>query len=292
MRYHYSKDTVYIKGEFRAASTGVAGGLKCVSTLLNHTVPKDFDHEDPAGYIRGLVAAKGYGEDTFGLLTAVWMQNLCVMRYDYVTAFVTAGVTNPSPDPMKPHTINIIVTSDEGMTDACLLETIRVTTEAKAHALRLLGREFTGTTSDAVITACSGGVKHIYAGTFTELGRRVYDAVLHGVLASLDRHEGRVVRSGPSFFIYSRFEGDHWVEWQKEGCPYYPCHFPGQACDFCYCPFYPCHDTELGEMVEGSSGGQVWACTDCTLLHLPHVAAYLKAHPDATLDELKALRNL
>jgi hypothetical protein len=38
----------------------------------------------------------------------------------------------------------------------------------------------------------------------------------------------------------------HWVEWSPEGCPYYPCHFEGQQCDFCYCPLYPCLDTSLG----------------------------------------------
>lgn len=34
MRYHYDKDTVYIRGEFRAASTGIDGGLKHISTIL------------------------------------------------------------------------------------------------------------------------------------------------------------------------------------------------------------------------------------------------------------------
>lgn len=292
MRYHYDTDTVYIRGEFRAASTGIDGGLKNISTILNHTVPKDFDHLNPSGFVQELLARKGYGTDAFGLLTAVWMQNLCILQYDYITVFVTAGVSNPNPDPSRPHTINIIVTSDESLSDAAILETIMTATEAKAHALRNLGRDFTGTTSDAVVVAAvsSPQPKHVYAGTFTETGRRVYDAVLTGVTASLDRHEGRVVRSSPSYFIYSRYGGEHWVEWQKKNCPYYPCHFAGQACDFCYCPFYPCHDEALGEFVDGSSGGKVWACTNCLLLHKPVVADYLKKHPDATLDELKALQ--
>ncbi|MDV0441448.1 adenosylcobinamide amidohydrolase [Methanorbis furvi] len=289
MRYHYDKETVYIRGTWRAASTGVDGGMKNISTILNRTVPNNFDHDNPLVYIRDILTAKGYETDAFGLLTAVSMHNLCVLQYDYITVFVTAGVSNPNPDPAKPHTINIIVTSDESLSDAAILETIITATEAKAHALKNLGRDFTGTTSDAVVVAAipSGTPRHLYAGTFTEVGRRVYDAVLNGVTASLDRHEGRVVRRTPSYFIYSRYGGNHWVEWQKKSCPYYPCHFEGQSCDFCYCPFYPCHDTELGEFVDSSSGGKIWACTNCLLLHKPEIAAYLKTHPDAELTDLK-----
>jgi len=72
-----------------------------------------------------------------------------------------------------------------------------------------------------------------------------------------------------------------------ETCPYYPCHFEGQACDFCYCPLYPCRDEGLGEWVESANGGKVWNCAECTLLHEPETAAYLKKYPSAGLDELK-----
>jgi adenosylcobinamide hydrolase len=293
VRYHYDKETVYIRGEFRAASTGIGGGLKCVSTIFNRTVSKDFDHVTPLAYVQDISIQKGYGTDVFGLLTAVWMQNLCVLQYDYITVFVTAGISNPNPDPAKPHTINIIVTSDESMLDAALLETIMIATEAKANALRNLDRDFTGTTSDAVVVAAIPDIepKHLYAGTFTEVGRRVYDAVFMGVITSIDRYEGRVLRTSPSYFIFSRYGGDHWVEWQKKDCPFYPCHFKGQICDFCYCPFYPCHDEELGEFLDSSSGGKIWACTNCLLIHKPKPITYLKHHPDATLDELKVYKN-
>ncbi len=290
MRYYYTKNTLYVRGAFHAVSTGVDGGLRDVSTLLNHTVPSNFDHADPAAYIHGLLAKRGYDTNAFGLLTAVWMQDLCVLQYDYITVFVTAGVSNPNPDPTKPHTINIIVVSGEPLSDAALLETIITVTEAKAHALRLLGRDFTGTTSDAVIAACESGdgFIHTYAGTFTEPGKRIYAAVLHGVMESIRRHEGAVKRNGPSYFIYSRYGTPGWFEWQKANCPYYPCHFAGQSCDFCYCPFYPCHDETLGEWVQSSSLDRpIWACTNCTLLHEPPCAKYLKMHPDADLDEVK-----
>ena len=174
------------------------------------------------------------------------------------------------------------------MSDAALLETIITATEAKAHALRLLGRDFTGTTSDAVIAASEGDTIHTYAGTFTEPGKRIYAAVLHGVMEAVKRHEGTVSRGRPSYFIYSRFSEAGWFEWQKEGCPYYPCHFEGQSCDFCYCPFYPCGDETLGEWIDSTTlGGKVFACTNCQLLHEPKRARYLKEHPDASFEEVR-----
>ncbi|MDO5844045.1 MAG: adenosylcobinamide amidohydrolase [Methanocorpusculum sp.] len=289
MRYHYTKDTLFVWGDFKAVSTGVDGGIRYVSTLMNHTVPKDFCHDNPLEYIRNILSENDFKNDAFGLLTAVWMQDLCVVQYDYITVFVTAGVSNPNPDPTKPHTINIIVVSAEGFSDAALLETIITATEAKAHALRLLGRDFTGTTSDAVIAAYeTGEIKHTYAGTFTEPGKRIYASVLHGVTEAIKRHEGTVVRNRPSFFIYSRYGNTGWFEWIKEDCPYYPCHFKGQVCDFCYCPFYPCKDESLGGWVASSTDGEpVWACTECHLLHNKKTAEYLIKHPKADLEELK-----
>ncbi|WP_342305130.1 threonine-phosphate decarboxylase CobD [Methanolobus sp. ZRKC5] len=51
-------------------------------------------------------------------------------------------------------------------------------------------------------------------------------------------------------------------------CDYYPCHFEGQDCTFCFCPFYPCEDNRTGgNWIESSSGGQVWSCLKCTIVH-------------------------
>ena len=49
---------------------------------------------------------------------------------------------------------------------------------------------------------------------------------------------------------------------QGKNCKYYPCHFEGQSCDFCYCPLYPCKDTRLGKWHKG-----VWDCSDCLIIH-------------------------
>ena len=287
MRYYLDTTTLFVRGAFRAASTGFAGGIRNVTTLFNHTVPADWNHAGPEKEIALVTAAAGTGPDVLGLLTAVPIRHLCVLQYDFVTVFVTAGISQKQSE--GPGTINIIVYSSEGMEDSALLETIMVASEAKAEAMLAFGRG-SGTPTDAVIAACEGEVKHRYSGRITEPGHRVRDAVLRGVPEALRRFESGATHTEPAFFIYSRFEGGHWVEWSPVNCPYYPCHFPRQSCDFCYCPFYPCKDESLGEWSTGTTNGRVWNCSRCTLLHEPAVADYLKCYPDAPLEELVRYR--
>ncbi len=56
-------------------------------------------------------------------------------------------------------------------------------------------------------------------------------------------------------------------------CEYYPCHFEDQDCIFCFCPFYPCEDERTGgKMVDRSSGGKIWSCQGCHVIHYKDVA--------------------
>ncbi len=56
-------------------------------------------------------------------------------------------------------------------------------------------------------------------------------------------------------------------------CEYYPCHFEGQDCTFCFCPFYPCGNKKTGgELIRKSTGGTVWSCAKCNLIHRGDVA--------------------
>lgn len=56
-------------------------------------------------------------------------------------------------------------------------------------------------------------------------------------------------------------------------CEYYPCHFEGQDCTFCFCPFYPCEDKRTGgELIKRSAGGSVWSCSGCDLIHRSDIA--------------------
>jgi Zn-finger protein len=71
-------------------------------------------------------------------------------------------------------------------------------------------------------------------------------------------------------------------------CQYYPCHhFGGQDCTHCFCPLYPCKDPELGKFIRTKRGKRLWSCVDCTLVHRPEVARYLREHPDTSAEELK-----
>jgi len=59
----------------------------------------------------------------------------------------------------------------------------------------------------------------------------------------------------------------------RGSCEYYPCHFKGQDCTFCFCPFYPCQNEATGgKYIESSAGGRVWSCEHCNLLHRPEIA--------------------
>jgi adenosylcobinamide hydrolase len=283
MRYYFDSGTLFIRGSFHAASTGITGGIRQVSTLLNHTVPKVWNHKEPEKELEFIAAAAGINQDFFGLLTTVPMQHCCVLQYDFITVFITAGVRRELPE--NAGTINIIVCSSEGMEDSALLESIMVVAEAKAEALQAMDLPLTGTPTDALIIGCEGTIKHRYAGRITDPGRRIRESVLHGVPEAVRRHDAADL-SPPSFFIFSRFKGEHWVEWTPKDCPYYPCHFPGQRCDFCYCPFYPCGDEKLGTWEESSNGRKVWSCAQCTLLHEPEISDYLKKFPEASLMEL------
>ncbi len=290
MRYYFETNTLFICGKFRAAGTGIAEGIRSVSTLILHTVPAGWNQEDPEKEFEFIAARAGIDRNIFGIFTEVPVQQCCILQYDYITVFIIAGV--PREFPENTGTINIIVCSNEGMDDAALLESIIVATEAKAEALTAAGFTLSDTPPDAVIVGCEGSVKHRHAGRLTETGLRVRKAVLHGIPDAIRRHDAADPSTCPSFFIFSRFKGEHWVELSPHNCPYFPCHFPGQRCDFCYCPFYPCKDENLGQWVESSSGGRIWNCARCTLLHEPEITDYLKEFPLSSRVELTHLRDI
>jgi len=68
-----------------------------------------------------------------------------------------------------------------------------------------------------------------------------------------------------------------------ETCDYYPCHFTGQDCTWCFCPFYPCEDEQTGgELVIRKDGSRIWGCSECYWIHNSEVA-------NALLETFKAL---
>ncbi|MDR0767765.1 MAG: aminotransferase class I/II-fold pyridoxal phosphate-dependent enzyme [Methanosarcinales archaeon] len=70
---------------------------------------------------------------------------------------------------------------------------------------------------------------------------------------------------------------------KRESCEYYPCHFEGQDCTFCYCPFYSCQDERGGgKFVQSSKGGQVWSCVDC---YIPHIQPVVEKMLEGLMEE-------
>ncbi|MDV0444776.1 Histidinol-phosphate aminotransferase [Methanimicrococcus sp. At1] len=70
---------------------------------------------------------------------------------------------------------------------------------------------------------------------------------------------------------------------KRETCEYYPCHFEGQDCTFCYCPFYPCGDDRGGgKYIQSSKGGQVWSCVDC---YIPHISPVVEKMMEGLMEE-------
>ena len=303
MRYYLRRDTLIVRGNFRAASNGAEGGLKDARTLLNVTVPRGFS-ENASEYLERVSARNGFLAPYFGLLTAVPITNLCIAQYDYITAFVTAAVSD------RNRTINIIVTSEKPLTDAALLGAMMTVTEAKMKVILERKLPSTALSTDAVIVAAekSGCAAEEFAGPLTEIGMRITKAVSHALTEAFVRFDNSLLttwgvsrgwggganaallkRKRPSFFIFSRYGGEHWNEWIPEGCPYHPCHkFEEQRCDFCYCPLYPCHDSEFSEEIEAPQG-KIQSCMDCRFIHEPSVVEHLKANPEAGMKELKAV---
>ncbi|MBP2133425.1 adenosylcobinamide hydrolase [Methanomicrobium sp. W14] len=293
MKYFLHKNTLFIRGSFKAASTGINGGISDITTVVNHTVPRDFNEDDPYRLLRNIISERGYKDDFFGMLTAVGMKNLCIMSYEYITVFVTAGVSNPNPK--GPNTINIIIHSREALSDGALLETIITATEAKADALISAGYSFTGTTTDEVVViydrqGSENRKFHESAGTYTGCGDKVYTCVKNGVTESIRRYDGVIEADEPSFFIFTTKDGLKMNLWQRRKCQYYPCHFKGQRCELCYCPHYPCGDEELGEWVDSvSQGKKIWSCKNCLLNHYPDIVRAVLKNPETELSELKKI---
>jgi adenosylcobinamide hydrolase len=284
MRYTIEKNTLFIRGSFRATGAVISGHIRSVSTIFYHNISPEQAGTTPEKELEIVAARAGIGRDYVGLITPVPLQNLCVLQYDFITVFITAGIRSGTGGDFA--TINILTCSRQGMSDEALNDTIHVATDAKSEALQGFGSSISNAHTGSIIAACEGKEEHHGASRLTETGKRVYSAVRYGIQEALKRFEGATHQSRPSFFIFSSFKGEHWIDWTPEDCPYYPCHFAGQRCDFCYCPLYPCRDESLGQWVESSNGRKVWNCSQCTLLHEPEVAEYLKQHPDALKAEL------
>lgn len=210
----YIKDNknLIIKSEntFKVLSSAVLNGGVCFAkTILNHHVPKNFNNPHPETYLKNVIEKLNLLQPVVGFMTAANVSNVSVKtdKYkgqNYLTALVTAGLSNPviAGDPVTTisgkNTINIIVLIDGSLGEECLVEAIKIVTEAKTIALRELDvrsifsrKVASGTTTDAVAVACTGKGERIkYAGTATDLGRVLSLNVIEAVKEAVKREEG------------------------------------------------------------------------------------------------------
>ncbi|AEH60634.1 Adenosylcobinamide hydrolase [Methanosalsum zhilinae DSM 4017] len=191
MKYFIKNETLIINGDFEALSTGINGGRCAVNCLFNHTVESEFDRVLPKEYLNSVASSHDIIEPYFGLLTAVDMDNLCVEIDEYMTVFVTAGITHPSPFRTKSiGTINIIIVARANVSEGAMAGAIITATEAKSKALIDMGFDFLGTTTDAVIIATENvaqkKLQNIeYSGSYTDFGSKITKAVTKCVKESI-----------------------------------------------------------------------------------------------------------
>lgn len=88
---------------------------------------------------------------------------------------------------------------------------------------------------------------------------------------------------------YNRYLEGEIVEGPNMECEFYPCHFEGQNCTFCYCPFYPCGDSSTGGKWIKDKG--VWSCQDCDWIHEDKTVDCIQLNISKIIEEVDDLKN-
>jgi iron complex transport system ATP-binding protein len=176
--------------------------------ILNHQIPKDYDHAEPKRDFLRTIVSLGLPKQTLGLMTAADVNKVSVVNKKHesltVCAVVTAGVTNPAaagdnaPKEQPSNTINTVLLIDGNLTQNCMVNAVMTATEAKSAALReldirsRLSTELaTGTTSDMIAVACTGrGRRIMFAGTATKLGELIGKTVKEAVKTAIQKQHG------------------------------------------------------------------------------------------------------
>ena len=88
---------------------------------------------------------------------------------------------------------------------------------------------------------------------------------------------------------YEKFLNGEIPHGPNRDCEFYPCHWDGQYCDFCYCPFYPCGDSSTGgEWIKGKG---VWNCANCNWLHEKETVECLRKPVEDVLESVDDLKS-
>ncbi|EIT87049.1 iron (III) dicitrate ABC transporter ATPase [Fictibacillus macauensis ZFHKF-1] len=195
---------------YKTLSSALIGeGFSWAHTFINRHVPKNYACSDAKQEFQDYIEQQRYSSDeTVGMMTAAFIEDVGVASVNNVTAYVTAGVGNAcdasrawqQPTHAAPGTINMFLFIEGTLTDAAFLQAMMTATEAKSAALRDRGVRdeqaqtlATGTTTDCVSVAATQQGKTIhYAGTATALGKAIGKAVYEALTQSLAHYDQRV----------------------------------------------------------------------------------------------------
>ena len=198
----------------------MVGALAGTNAIINHQVKNNLNStscvkgdsqrwEDPSQSLRKIAEDVGITGRSVGLMTAVDLRQLVVMREQaeglWVEGFFTVGVTNAvragEPTHHPSHitnvgTINIILITNVRLEVAALVGAIGVATESKTAVL--LEKQIrswsgkigaTGTGTDSMVIAIGDGPRFRYSGTHTKIGELIGRVVSRGVTEGLSRIE-------------------------------------------------------------------------------------------------------
>ncbi|SDR18489.1 adenosylcobinamide amidohydrolase [Natronobacterium texcoconense] len=191
-------------------STGWNGGRERADCVYNVSVPDDWERTDLEQYVDDRLERAGFGGDDSGpaLLTGVDIEDARGARCGPVTAYATAGISNPAALPMDPEgkpdaegdslpgrvstleagTVNVVVGTTRALAPGALANLVAVAAEAKAATL-LAETGFPGTTTDAVVVGHDPAGESVeFTGSATEVGAATRACVREAVRASLQAH--------------------------------------------------------------------------------------------------------
>jgi adenosylcobinamide amidohydrolase len=176
------------------SSAALGGGLRTPGWVINATVPMSYDRDDPDVHLGELARGLGLAGEGVGLLTGVDVTEVVDMIEDGVRVWATVGLGNavkaaaPADEMAEPvGTINVVAYVPARLSEAALVNAVATIAEAKAQALRDLGLEATGTSTDAVCVLTAegpSGPDERYGGPRSRWGRPLawaaYNAILIG----------------------------------------------------------------------------------------------------------------
>lgn len=181
----------------RWLSTGWDGGLRQAEAAYDVSVPEDWDRVDVGAYVDERLDEAGFDEPGPTLLTGVDLDHARGARSPPLTAYATAGLSNPAALPIEPSgeagdprpgrvgTVNLVVGTTRALDDAALANLLAVVVEAKAATL-IEEAGVPGTTTDAVVVGCDpAGEPAAFTGSVTPVGAAARACVREAVRASL-----------------------------------------------------------------------------------------------------------